>query len=84
MLEWGALIVSLETYDLISQLNLLLGYTFILHCLSMFWGCERVYAVHMYTYGYHGPGVSLYLLHEDTGRPKLPRVKLAQKAHTSV
>ena len=26
----------------------------------------------------HGPGVSLYLLYEDTGHPKLPRVKLAQ------
>ena len=33
--------------------------------------------------GLHGPGVSLYLLHEVTGHPQLPRVKLAQKTHAS-
>ena len=32
----------------------------------------------------YGPDVSLYLLHEDTGHPQLPKVKLAQKAHISV
>ena len=30
---------------------------------------------------YNGPGVSLYLLHEVTGHPELPKIKLAQKAH---
>ena len=30
-----------------------------------------------------GPGVSLYLLHENTGHPWLPRVKLVQKTHIS-
>ena len=28
-----------------------------------------------------GPGVSMYLPHEDTGHPQLPKVKLVQKAH---
>ena len=28
-----------------------------------------------------GPGVSLYLLHEDAGHPLLPRLKLVQKTH---
>ena len=28
-----------------------------------------------------GPGVSLDLIHEDTGHPKLPRFKMTQKTH---
>ena len=48
-----------------------------------FTGCHFVPCFLIFQIYSHGPGVSLYLLHEDTGHPQLPKVKSAQKVHTS-